>query len=132
MHLLPDLPHDKTLALRAAPQPANANMHGDVFGGWIMGQIDIAGSIPATRRAHGRVVTVAVNSLVFKQPVFVGYLLSFYADIVKTGNTSVTISVEVYAQRLNFAEQIFKVAEAILTYVATDNDRRPRALPTAD
>lgn len=130
MHSLSHLPHDKTLALRAVPQPSNANMHGDVFGGWIMAQVDIAGSIPATRRAHGRVVTVAVNSLVFKQPVFVGDLLSFYADIAKVGNTSVTVSVEVYAQRLNFAEQIFKVAEATLTYVATDNDRRPRALPT--
>lgn len=132
MHSLPHLPHGKTLALRAVPQPSNANIHGDVFGGWIMAQVDIAGSIPATRRAHGRVVTVAVNSLVFKQPVFVGDLLSFYADIAKTGNTSVTVSVEVYAQRLNFAEEIFKVAEATLTYVATDSDRRPRALPAPD
>ena len=132
MHSLPHLPDGKTLALRAVPQPSNANIHGDVFGGWIMAQVDIAGSIPATRRAHGRVVTVAVNSLVFKQPVFVGDLLSFYADIAKTGNTSVKVSVEVYAQRLNFAEEIFKVAEATLTYVATGSDRRPRALPAPD
>ncbi len=80
----------KSCALRVVPQPSDANVHGDVFGGWIMAQVDIAGSIPASRRANGRVATIAVNSFVFKQPVFVGDLLSFYADIVKTGNTSVT------------------------------------------
>ena len=91
----------KPVALRVMPQPSDANVHGDVFGGWIMAQVDIAGSIPASRRANGRVATIAVNSFVFKQPVFVGDLLSFYADIVKTGNTSVTVSVEVYAQRMS-------------------------------
>jgi acyl-coenzyme A thioesterase PaaI-like protein len=75
----------KSCALRVVPQPSDANVHGDVFGGWIMAQVDIAGSIPASRRANGRVATIAVNSFVFKQPVFVGDLLSFYADIVKTG-----------------------------------------------
>ena len=120
---------DKHVALRVMPQPSDANVHGDVFGGWIMAQVDIAGSIPASRRANGRVATVAVNSFLFKQPVFVGDLLSFYADIVKTGNTSVTISVEVYAQRMRLAGDVVKVTEATLTYVATDSDRRPRALP---
>jgi acyl-CoA thioesterase YciA len=119
----------KSCALRVVPQPSDANVHGDVFGGWIMAQVDIAGSIPASRRANGRVATIAVNSFVFKQPVFVGDLLSFYADIVKTGNTSVTVSVEVYAQRMSLAEETVKVTEATLTYVATDSDRRPRALP---
>ena len=95
----------KPFTLRVVPQPSDANVHGDVFGGWIMAQVDIAGSIPASRRANGRVATVAVNSFVFKQPVFVGDLLSFYADIVKTGNTSVTVSVEVYAQRLSLTEE---------------------------
>ena len=80
----------------------------------------------------GRVATIAVNSFVFKQPVFVGDLLSFYADIVKTGNTSVTIEVTVYAQRMSLAEEVVKVTEATLTYVATDSDRRPRALPSID
>jgi acyl-CoA thioesterase YciA len=94
--------------------------------------VDIAGSIPASRRANGRVATVAVNSFLFKHPVFVGDLLSFYADIVKTGNTSVTVSVEVWAQRLSLAEEVVKVTEATLTYVATDRDRRPRVLPSLD
>lgn len=119
----------KSPALRVVPQPSDANVHGDVFGGWIMSQVDIAGSIPASRRANGRVATVAVNSFVFKQPVFVGDLLSFYADIVKTGTTSVTVEVEVYAQRMRLAEEVVKVTEATLTYVATGADRRPRPLP---
>ena len=123
---------EKHVALRVVPQPADANVHGDVFGGWIMAQVDIAGSIPASRRANGRVATVAVNSFLFKHPVFVGDLLSFYADIVKTGNTSVTVSVEVWAQRMNLAEEVVKVTEATLTYVATDRDRRPRVLPSLD
>ena len=122
----------KPVALRVMPQPADSNVHGDVFGGWIMAQVDLAGSIPAGRRANGRVATVAVNSFVFKQPVFVGDLLSFYADIVKTGNTSVTVAVEVYAQRMSIAQEVVKVTEATLTYVATDSDRRPRALPPLD
>jgi acyl-CoA thioesterase YciA len=122
----------KHCALRVVPQPSDANVHGDVFGGWIMAQVDIAGSIPASRRANGRVATIAVNSFVFKQPVFVGDLLSFYADIVKTGNTSVTVAVEVYAQRMSLTEDLVKVTEATLTYVATDSDRRPRALPLLD
>lgn len=119
----------KSPALRVVPQPSDANVHGDVFGGWIMSQVDIAGSIPASRRANGRVATVAVNSFLFKQPVFVGDLLSFYADIVKTGTTSVTVEVEVYAQRMRLADEVVKVTEATLTYVATGADRRPRPLP---
>src|ERR1700749_552014 len=111
---------DKHVALRVMPQPSDANMHGDVFGGWIMAQVDIAGSIPSSRRANGRVATVAVNSFIFKQPVFVGHLLSFYADIVKTGNTSITVAVEVYAQRLSLTEDLVKVTESTLTYAAPD------------
>jgi acyl-CoA thioesterase YciA len=122
----------KPVALRVVPQPADANVHGDVFGGWIMAQVDIAGSIPAGRRANGRVATVAVNSFLFKHPVFVGDLLSFYADVVKTGNTSVTVYVEVWAQRMRLADELVKVTEATLTYVATDHDRRPRVLPPID
>jgi acyl-CoA thioesterase YciA len=127
-----DLPQNKPVALRVVPQPSDANVHGDVFGGWIMSQVDIAGSIPASRRANGRVATVAVNSFIFKQPVFVGDLLSFYADIVKTGRTSVTVDVEVYAQRMRLTGETVKVTEATLTYVATDSERRPRALPAID
>jgi acyl-CoA thioesterase YciA len=115
--------------LRVMPMPADANIHGDVFGGWIMAQVDIAGALPAVRRANGRVGTVAVNSFVFKQPVFVGDLLSFYAKIVKTGNTSITVNVEVYAERNRLQAEVVKVTEATLTYVATDDHRRPRSLP---
>jgi len=122
------LPHERSPALRVMAQPHDANIHGDVFGGWIMAQVDIAGSIPATQRACGRVATIAVNSFIFKQPVFVGDLLSFYVDIVKTGNTSITVEVEVYAQRMRF-DQVVKVTEATLTYVATDAERKPRKLP---
>jgi acyl-CoA thioesterase YciA len=110
-------------------QPADANIYGDVFGGWIMAQVDIAGSIPAALRAGGRVVTVAVQSVVFKEPVFIGDLLSLYAKVVKVGNTSVTVDVEVFAQRLHAPTEIVRVTEATLTYVATDSNRRPRALP---
>ena len=85
--------------------------------------------MPATRRANGRVATISVNSFVFKQPVFVGDLLSFYADIVKVGNTSITVNVEVYAERNRLETQTVKVTEATLTYVATDGSRKPRQLP---
>lgn len=115
--------------LRVVPMPADANIHGDVFGGWIMAQVDLAGSLPAVRRANGRVATVAVNSFVFKQPVFVGDLLTFYAHVVKVGRTSVTVNVEVYAERMQLQAEVVKVTEATLTYVATGADRKPRVLP---
>src|SRR5512145_2947100 len=89
----------KEPALRVIPLPADANHTGDIFGGWIMAQVDLAGSIPAVRLAKGRVATVAVNSFVFKQPVFVGDVVSFYAEVVKVGRTSITVDVQVYAQR---------------------------------
>jgi acyl-CoA thioesterase YciA len=123
------LPEGRMPVLRVMPMPADANVHGDVFGGWIMSQVDIAGSLPAVRRANGRVATVAVNSFVFKQPVFVGDLLSFYADVVKVGRTSVTVFVEVYAQRNRLVDEVVKVTEATLTYVATNEDRQPRPMP---
>lgn len=118
-----------TPTLRMMPMPSDANIHGDVFGGWIMAQVDIAGAIPATRRANGRVATIAVNSFLFKQPVFVGDLLSFYAEVVKVGNTSITVSVEVFAERNRLQADTVKVTEATLTYVATDEQRKPRHIP---
>lgn len=126
------LPPGKMPELRVMPMPADANVHGDVFGGWIMAQVDIAGSLPAVRRANGRVATIAVNSFLFKQPVFVGDLLSFYANIVKVGNTSITVCVEVFAERNRLQAETVKVTEAQLTYVATDEARRPRLLPPLD
>ncbi|MEQ1588882.1 MAG: acyl-CoA thioesterase [Gallionella sp.] len=108
--------------------PSDANYTGDIFGGWLMGQVDIAGSIPAVQRARGRVATVAVNSFVFKQPLFVGDIVSFYADIIKVGNTSITVEVEVYVQRNPAKPECVKVTEATLTYVAVDENRKPRVV----
>ena len=118
--------------LRAIPMPSDTNYSGDIFGGWIMSQVDIAGSIPAIRRARGRVATVAVNSFVFKQPVFVGDIVSFYAEIIKVGRTSITVDVSVYAQRgarEGGDEICIKVTEAVLTYVSIDDNGRPHTLP---
>jgi len=123
------LPEGRMPVLRVMPMPADANVYGDVFGGWIMAQVDIAGALPAIQRANGRVATIAVNSFVFKQPVFVGDLLSFYADVVATGNTSITVSVEVYAQRNRMNADVVKVTEATVVYVATDEFRQRRQLP---
>jgi len=120
---------DKNPALRVVPMPADANQNGDIFGGWVMSQVDIAGSVPAARRARGRVATVAVNSFLFKQPVLVGDLVSFYAEITHVGRTSVTVDVQVYAERNPDKTVCVKVTEASLTYVAVGPDRRPRPLP---
>jgi acyl-CoA thioesterase YciA len=122
------LPTDKIPVLRVAPMPRDSNQSGDIFGGWIMAQVDIAGSIPAARVARGRVATVAVNSFQFKQPVFVGDLVSLYAEVVRVGRTSITVNVEVYAQRRPEREEVVKVTEATLTYVAVDENRRPRVV----
>jgi acyl-CoA thioesterase YciA len=108
--------------------PADENQAGDIFGGWIMSQVDVAGSVAAVRVARGRVATVAVNSFQFKQPVLVGDLVSFYAEVVRVGRTSITVNVEVYAQRRPEREEIVKVTEATLTYVALDELRRPRVV----
>jgi acyl-CoA thioesterase YciA len=118
--------------IRVAAMPSDANYTGDIFGGWLMGQVDIAGSIPAVHRAKGRVATIAVNSFVFKQPIFVGDVVSFYTKIIKTGTTSVTVDVEVYVQRDPANPKCHKVTEATLTYVAVGEDRKPRPLPLED
>ena len=123
------LPVGKQPVLRVMPMPSDANMHGDVFGGWIMSQVDIAGGVLAAARAKGRVATIAVTQFVFKQPVLIGDLLSFYADVVRVGTTSLTVNVEVYAQRNPEDPEVHKVTEATLTYVATGADRRPRPVP---
>jgi acyl-CoA thioesterase YciA len=116
-------------ALRLVPMPADLNQNGDVFGGWVMAQVDVAGAIPAMRRARGRVATVSVNSFLFKQPVSVGDIVSFYAQIVRIGQTSITVNVEVYAER-NYADLItVKVTEAQLTYVAIDSNGKKRDVP---
>ena len=126
--MTPDVLPEGKPVLRVMPMPADANANGDIFGGWIMAQVDLAGSIPAIRTAQGRVATVAVNSFVFRQPVFVGDVVSFYADVVKVGRTSITVDVTVYAQRRPEREECVMVTEAVLTYVAVDNNRRPRVV----
>lgn len=130
-HQPPDLelPKNRLPALRVVPMPADANHNGDIFGGWIMAQVDVAGGIVAGRVARGRVATVAVNAFVFKQPVQIGDVLSFYADVVRIGHTSLTINVEVYAERGRSDTRIVKVTEATLTYVAIDLKGRPRPIP---
>jgi acyl-CoA thioesterase YciA len=117
---------DKQPALRVMPMPADANQNGDIFGGWIMAQVDIAGGTVAGKIARGRVATVAVREFVFKQPVQVGDLLSFYVDVEKIGNTSVSVTVEVFAERRPSDPRVVKVTEATLTYVAIDSSGRPR------
>ena len=120
---------DKEPTLRVVPTPADANQHGDIFGGWVMAQVDIAGGVIAARRARGRVATVAVNSFAFTQPVLIGDQVSFYAQITRVGRTSITVDVEVYAQRNPRDLICVKVTEASLTFVATDGERRPREVP---
>ena len=120
---------DKQPAIRVAAMPADINSAGTIFGGWIMSQVDIAGSIAALERARGRVVTVAVNSFEFHQPVFVGDLISCYSEVIKVGRTSITVKVEVYAQRNPGKLKTIKVTEAELTFVALDENRKPRNIP---
>ena len=124
------LPDDRQLVLRVMPMPADANGNGDIFGGWIMAQVDLAGAVLPARIAKGRIATVAVNEFVFKQPVSIGDLLSFYAKVERIGRTSVTVNVEVFAERNPAALHVVKVTEANLTYVAIDANGRPRPLPT--
>ena len=126
---LTSLPKDKELVLRVIPMPSDANANGDIFGGWIMAQVDLAGSVLPIRIAKGRVTTVAVNQFVFKQPVSMGDLLSFYGTVERVGNTSITVRVEVYAERNPADMQVVKVTEANLTYVAIDRDGKPRQIP---
>lgn len=125
------LPEDHELVLKLTPMPADANANGDIFGGWVMAQVDVAGSILPARYAQGRMATVAVNQFVFKQPVRVGDLLSFYAKMVRFGRTSMTVNVGVYAERIDRQGRYIKVTEATLTYVAIDDKGRPRPLPRA-
>ncbi|HXD05266.1 MAG TPA: acyl-CoA thioesterase [Burkholderiaceae bacterium] len=120
---------EKELVLRVMPMPADANGNGDIFGGWIMAQVDIAGAVLPARIARGRIATVAVNEFIFKQPVSMGDLLSFYAHVVRVGRTSVTVNVEVYAERNPANPVVVKVTEANLTYVAIDREGHPREIP---
>ena len=123
------LPSGAELVLRVMPMPADANANGDIFGGWIMAQVDLAGAVLPARIAKGRIVTVAVNEFIFKQPVSIGDLLSFYARVERVGKNSITVHVEVYAERNPADLHVVKVTEANLTYVAIDLDGKPRQIP---
>jgi len=125
------LPTDRELVLKVIPMPADTNANGDIFGGWVMAQVDLAGAVIAARVAHGRIATVAVNDFVFKHPVRVGDILSFYASVARTGHTSVTVKVEVFAETFRCQGRYSKVTQALLTYVAIDDQGQPRQLPPA-
>lgn len=124
------LPENRLPVIRVPARPSDQNPGGSIFGGWIMSYVDIAGSIPALDRVRGPVVTRAVDSFEFKKPVFVGDLISCYAEIVAEGHTSMKVKVEVYAERMSKGEHLcIKVTEAVLTYVAIDENRQPKQLP---
>jgi acyl-CoA thioesterase YciA len=123
------LPTDKELVLKVIPMPADTNGNGDIFGGWVMAQVDLAGAVLPARVVQGRMATVAVKEFVFKQPVRVGDILSFYSSIVRVGRTSVTVDVAVYAERFATQGSYVKVTEALLTYVAIDANGHPRPVP---
>ena len=122
-------PSDKELVLKVIPMPADCNANGDIFGGWVMAQVDLAGSVIPARLVNGRMATVAVNEFIFKQPVRVGDILSFYSQLKRIGNTSVTVEVEVFAERFRAQGQYVKVTQASVTYVAIDETGKPRAIP---
>ena len=123
------LPLDKELVLKVIPMPADCNANGDIFGGWVMAQVDLAGSVIPARYAEGRMATVAVNEFIFKQPVRVGDILSFYSELTRIGRTSMTVKVEVYAERFRSQGRYIKVTEASVTYVAIDDAGQPRPVP---
>ena len=126
------LPQGVEPVMRVPATPMQANSGGDIFGGWLMSQVDIAGSIPAVMRARGRVVTVAVKEMTFLKPVYVGDMVSLYAAVAETGRSSVTVDVQVYAQRNPAALETHKISDARLTYVAVDEKGKPRTLPDTE
>jgi acyl-CoA thioesterase YciA len=109
--------------------PGDCNANGDIFGGWVMAQVDLAGSVVPARYAGGRMATVAVNEFIFKQPVRVGDILSFFSKLTRIGRTSITVKVEVYAEQFRSQGKYIKVTEASLTYVAIDENGQPREVP---
>lgn len=121
---------ESEVVLRAIAMPAFANPAGDIFGGWLLSQMDLAGGSVATRRARGRVVTIAITAIVFRRPVYVGDEVTCYAQIVKVGRTSITLKVEVFARRARTGEKI-EVTEGVFTYVAVDSEEKPRPVGEA-
>ncbi len=124
-----DATDSPTLALRAVAMPMFANSHGDIFGGWLLSQMDLAGGTVATRRAKGRVVTVAITAMTFHRPVYVGDEVSCYAEIVKIGRSSMTVRIGAFARRGRTGEKI-EVTDGLFTYVAVDSEGKPRLIST--
>lgn len=122
------LPTDSELVLKVIPMPGDCNANGDIFGGWVMAQVDLAGSVIPARYTGGRMATVAVKEFIFKQPVRVGDILSFYSQLVRIGRTSVTVKVEVFAERFHSQGRYVKVTEASVTYVAIDGNGKPKPI----
>jgi acyl-CoA thioesterase YciA len=126
------LPIDQELVLKVIPMPADCNANGDIFGGWVMAHVDLAGAVLPARYVNGRLATVAVNEFIFKQPVKVGDILSFFSIITRVGNTSITVKVEVFAERFTLQGTYLKVTEATVTYVAIDAQGKPRQIQHKD
>lgn len=126
------LPQDAELVLKVIPMPADCNQSGDIFGGWVMAQVDLAGAVLPARYVNGRIATVAVNEFIFKQPVKVGDILSFFSSVTRIGNTSITVKVEVFAERFSMQGTYLKVTEANVTYVAIDANGKPRPIERKD
>lgn len=126
------LPNDAELVLKVIPMPADCNQSGDIFGGWVMAQVDLAGAVLPARYVNGRIATVAVNEFIFKQPVKVGDILSFFSSVTRVGNTSITVKVEVFAERFSMQGVYLKVTEANVTYVAIDSNGKPKQIQRKD
>ena len=126
------LPDDAELVLKVIPMPADCNQSGDIFGGWVMAQVDLAGAVLPARYVNGRIATVAVNEFIFKQPVKVGDILSFFSSVTRVGNTSITVKVEVFAERFSMQGVYLKVTEANVTYVAIDSNGKPKQIQRKD
>ena len=130
-----ELPADREPVIRIIPMPKDTNPNGDIFGGWIMSHVDLAGSVVAAARIRGRMATVAVNQFTFKHPVYVGDLVSMYGSVERVGNTSLTVYVEVFVQRSTtgpFSGEVVRVTDASVTYVALDENGRPTPIPPLD
>ena len=124
-------PHQNEAMLRTIAMPADTNPSGDIFGGWLLSQMDLAGASAAVRRAKGRVVTVGMNAISFYEPVEVGDELSCYTQLLKVGRTSLTVEVEAWKRRQDRTDRI-KVTEGVFSYVKIDDNRKPTPIPPED
>lgn len=122
-----DTPPASEPSLRTLAMPGDANPNGDIFGGWVLAQMDLAGAVPAVERAGGRVATVAVEAMRFHQPIFIGDLVSAYTRVTREGTTSISVAIEIWAKRRKDATLV-RVTEGTFVYVAIDEAGRPRPL----